>query len=337
MRGRTLAAYLLLACASVLVPQYAHAQADAILGVDTITGVTQSLTPSEAAALIAGGGGAQGLDDVITIDRTYGLSVSQATSPLIGSTSTNRFWGFWDDPTTGLRLTCIISGTPDACNRNIQILSGYTFNLRDNANADKFTFTGSTGALTNVTLDAEATGNTVTLTDERHWVVASCQNTTAQAVFDLAAANTPAPSCDTGSNTQKAYLAFDDTADEGFQDSWILPAGFTGAIDASFRWKATATSGTVGWCMQLIRVADGATSDPAFPAQASGNCVSDTVKGTTLQENVATISGVTCTSCVAGDHIYVRISRDANGSAVTDSMTGDALLFTYGRTIRIAR
>ena len=192
------------------------------------------------------------------------------------------------------------------------------------------------GTLTNVTLDGEGTGNTITLTEERHFVVAACQNTTAQAVFDLNTANTPAPTCDTGTNTQKAYLAFDATTDEAFQDSWILPTGFTGAIDVHFRWKAAATSGAVGWCAQLIRVPDAATSDPAFPAQASGNCVSDTAKGTTLQENTATISGVTCTSCAAGDHVYVRISRDANGGAVTDSMTGDAFLLTYGRTWRVA-
>jgi hypothetical protein len=30
----------------------------------------------------------------------------------------------------------------------------------------------------------------------------------------------------------------------------------------------------------------------------------------------------------------VVISRDANGGAVTDDMTGDAKLITYGRTIR---
>jgi len=178
--------------------------------------------------------------------------------------------------------------------------------------------------------------NLVFIVDERHFAVATCQNTTASTNFDTPTTNAPAATCDTGSNTQKGYLAFDATTDESFEDHWILPTGFTGAINAHFRWKAAATTGATGWCMQLIRVADGSTSDPAYPAQASGNCVSDTAKGTTLQENTATISGVTCTSCAAGDHIYVRVSRDANGGAVTDDMTGDALLLTYGRTIRVA-
>lgn len=197
-------------------------------------------------------------------------------------------------------------------------------------------YAADTKTLTNTTLSAEGTGNVLTIPFEAHWPVAGCNNATAGPVFDLPTSNAPAATCDTGTNTQKAYLAFDATTEESFQDHWILPTGFTGAIDVHFRWKAAATTGAVGWCAQLIRVPDAATSDPAFPAQAAGNCVSDTAKGTTLQENTATISGVTCTSCAAGDHVYVRISRDADGGAVTDDMTGDAFLLTYGRTWRLA-
>lgn len=230
----------------------------------------------------------------------------------------------------------VCSGVENDCNHARKIASGKTWSLQNSSGVDKFLFTESTGALTKLTLDAEADGNTITIPDERHFAVGTCQNTTPTANFDLPTTNAPAPTCDTGSNTQKAYLAFDATTDEAFEDHWILPTGFTGAIDVHFRWKAAATTGSVGWCAQLVRVADGSTSDPAYPAQAAGNCVSDTAKGTTLQENSATKTGVTCTSCAAGDHVYVRISRDANGGAVTDDMTGDALLLTYGRTIRVA-
>jgi hypothetical protein len=194
----------------------------------------------------------------------------------------------------------------------------------------------STSTLTNKTYDVEGTGNTFTIYDELWSDAASCQGSTAAQIWDTAASNVPAATCDTGTNTQKAYLAYDDTTDEAVEMKFRLPTGFTGAIDWVFRWKAAATSGAVGWCVQLIRVPDGATSDPAYPAQASGNCVSDTTKGTTLQENEATISGVTCTSCVAGDLVYARISRDANGGAVTDSMTGDAFLLGWMRRIRRA-
>jgi len=202
---------------------------------------------------------------------------------------------------------------------------------------DTFLFAAKAATLTNKTYDAEGTGNVLTIPFESHWSVAGCNNATAGPVFDLPTANAPFVDCDTGSNTQKAYLAFDATTDESFQDHWILPTGFTGSIDVHLRWKAAAITGSVAWCAQLIRVPDAATSNPAFPAQATGNCVSDAAKETTLQENTATIAGVTCTSCAAGDHVYVRISRDPDETSTrTDDMAGDALLLTYGRTWRVA-
>lgn len=194
----------------------------------------------------------------------------------------------------------------------------------------------STQTLENKTLDAEGTGNIITIPFEQWFDVAGCDNATAGHVWNSPTANAAAPTCDTGSNTQKAYLAYDATTDESIQGSFVLPTGFTGNIDIMFKWKAAATTGSVGWCMQLVRVPDGSTSDPAFPAQAAGNCVSDAAKGTTLQENDATITNVTCTSCAAGDHVYWRLSRDADGGAVTDDMTGDALLMKFGRRWRLA-
>jgi hypothetical protein len=230
----------------------------------------------------------------------------------------------------------ICDGVENDCDREITIASGKTYRLKDSGGNTDFEYTESTGKITVATIDATVANVALTLYDERHFSVATCQNTTAAATFDLATTNTPAPTCNTGSNTQKAYLAFDATTDESFEDHWILPTGFV-SVNVHFRWKAAATSGAVGWCAQLIRVADGSTSDPAYPAQASGNCVSDTAKGTTLQENAASITSVTCTSCVAGDHVYVRISRDANGGAVTDDMTGDALLLNYGRVFVVTQ
>jgi hypothetical protein len=131
---------------------------------------------------------------------------------------------------------------------------------------------------------------------------------------------------------------FDATTDETIERSWMLPGDWnSGALDVKFRWKAASISGAVGWCLQIARTADGATSSTTFAGQGSGNCVSDTAKGTTLQENDATITNVTCTSCASGDRLKLRISRDANGTAVTDDMTGDAKLIgielTWRRTM----
>ena len=192
--------------------------------------------------------------------------------------------------------------------------------------------TGAAGAILRTDGSTPQQTSWVSFTDVKWYEAAGCNNATAGPIWNLPTSNAPAAAC-VGSNTRLGVLNYDADTDESAFFSIMLPAGFTGAIDIKFRWYATATSGAVGWCALLVRVPDGATSDPSLPVQA-GNCVSDTAKGTTLQENDATVTGVTCTSCVAGDRVNVGIVRDANGSAVTDSMTGDASLVGVEITTR---
>jgi hypothetical protein len=168
--------------------------------------------------------------------------------------------------------------------------------------------------------------------DEKWFDVAGCNNVTAGPVFDLPTSNAPAAVCD--SAVVGAYLAFDGTTDEGFNFKFRMPTGHT-AVDFVFRWKSVLTTSPVGWCAQLVRIPTGVTSgSSSVAAQSSSNCVSDAAAGTTLQENEATITGATCASCVGGDLIYGRISRDADGSAVTDTLGGDALLIGFMRRTR---
>lgn len=306
--------------------------------VDECTSCSVSVVARRTTAVL-GGGSSGGSTSWASLLATGAMGTSE-TVPFsirgIGGQSTNG-WDFYQSSGGVWTDVCIVSSVPNACHYIRQLSATYTFEIRNASATAIFTVSNDTGALTNVTLNAEGTGNTITIQEEVWWDVAACQNTTASLIWDVPTANSPAAACDTGSNTQKAYASFDATTDESFEMNWVLPTGWTGAIDMHFIWKAAATSGAVGWCAQLIRVADGATSDPAYPAQASGNCVSDTAKGTTLQENRANITGVTCTSCAAGDHVYVRISRDANGGAVTDDMAGDAHLMKVGRTWRVAK
>ena len=237
--------------------------------------------------------------------------------------------GVWTD-------VCVVANVENACNYIRKLSATYYFEIQNNSGTSIFRVDNDTGALFNVNVNGEGAGNTITLTEETWFNVAACQNTTASHIFDLPTSNSPTATCDTGTNTQKGYEAFDPTTDQSIHGHWVLPTGFTGSIDIKFIWKIAATSGSAGWCFQMIRVPDGSTSDPAFPAQASGNCVSDAAKGTTLQENLASISGVTCSSCAAGDHVYWRLSRDADGSAVTDDATGNGFLLAFGRVWRVA-
>lgn len=271
-----------------------------------------------AVASVRGGGGSgwpSGTSDK-EINNADGLS---GAIWILGSGGDGT--GVYHDPTNGPQVVSKCSGVINGCHYYRKLADGKKFGLTNSSDV--------------VILEWDHTGaQTKGFRDERHFSVATCQAGVAQAIHGLAAANAPAPVCDpANTNGIRAYLAFDDATDESLFDEWIWPVGAT-AVDVVFRWKGDNTSNAVGWCAQLVRIPDGATSDPAFPAQASGNCVSDTAKGTTLQENTATITAATCTSCVAGDRIAVRISRDANGGGVTDSFVGDAFLLMFGRIFR---
>lgn len=236
-------------------------------------------------------------------------------------------------------IECVISGVVGDCDKIFLIDAGNKFEIQNSSGTPKFTLTETTGAITNATIDGEGTGNTITLTEEQWFDAAACQAGTPSHIWNTPSSNAPAATCDpTNTNAIKAYLAFDDTTDESIYGSWTLPTGFSASagIDIKFKWKGANTTNAAGWCFEMVRVPDGATSDPAMPGQAAGNCVSDTAKGTTLQENDATITGATCTSCVAGDRVNWRLSRDANGGAVTDSFVGDGFLIAFGRIWRVA-
>lgn len=299
---------------------------------------TVSVTATASPGVMGGGGGAGGGGvagwpvSAITKILTWANSFLNA----LGIGGSTNYWAIYEDTIKGLQFNCVIGGTENACHYIRELAAGFYWEIRNHLGASIFRVDNDTGTITNATLDGEGSGNTITLTQEQWFNVVSCQNTTPSHIHDTPTTNIPQELCDTGSNTQKGHAAFDATTDESIRGHWVLPVGFTGAIDVKGKYKIAATSGAVGWCFQMVRVPDGATSDPALPAQASGNCVSDTVKGTTLQENDFTISGVTCTSCAAGDHVYWSLSRDANGDAVTDDATGDAFLSTFGRILRVA-
>lgn len=206
------------------------------------------------------------------------------------------------------------------CDRVLNIPTGKVFDFQINSvSVGKLTGAG----VENLTLSAEGTGNVVTIPRRLWFPFAACQNATASLIWDSPTSNAPPAACVTGTNTQKGVADFDATTDESLQMTYMLPSTFTGAIDAKIVGLAAATSGAVGLCVQLVSTADAETDDPAFPAQGAGNCSSDTAKGTTLQLNTATIIGVTATGVAAGELLHIRFSRDADGSAVTDDMTGD--------------
>lgn len=176
--------------------------------------------------------------------------------------------------------------------------------------------------LTNKTVECES-GNTCTITSKLWFRGGLCNNATASTAWDLPTSNPAVATCVTGTNTQKAVLAFADGASTlSGQYLYALPTDFTGTIDATFKWYTSATAGDVVWQLATICVADGETDDPAFNTAST---VTDTAKGTTNQLNDASITGVTITGCAAGEVLHLKVSRDPTTGADTLAATANLL------------
>lgn len=190
--------------------------------------------------------------------------------------------------------------------------------------ADTFTFT-------NKTLDAEATGNVITLPKRVWFPAAGCNNATAGSVWDLPVSNPAVAACKTGTNTQMGVLDFADSANLSAQVHHKLPSTWTGTVDANIKWLTTATTGDVVWQLATVCVADAETDDPAFNTAST---VTDTAKGTTLQTNDASITTVTVTGCAAGELMHVRIQRDS--AHASDTLAATARLIGVELVMREA-
>lgn len=236
------------------------------------------------------------------------------------------------------------SGTPEsAVTANICDLFQRSDGAAGTALYVKETGTGNTGwspaataagtvTFTNKTLDAEGTGNLLTIPERRWFEAARCDNATASTDWSLPAGTArPTPACITGTNTQRGVLDFDDTNDENAQTTIRLPADFTGAIDAVVFWQSTATTGNAVWQVQTVCVADAETGDPAYNTAST---VTDATKGTTNQFNSASLTGITITGCTASEVLFLRIRR--NPADAGDTLGATARLIGVEVTVRRA-
>src|SRR5262249_52428051 len=189
----------------------------------------------------------------------------------------------------------------------------------------------SSETLTNKTLDVEATGNSITTVSKLWFPGAGCVGGTAGLLWDTGASNAPTASCVTGTNTIKGVADFPDAVNVSMQTTTLLPADWSGNIDAKFKWVTSGTSGNVQWFLATICVADAETDDPAFHTASS---VIDTAKGPPNQTNDATITSVTVTGCAAGELLHLKVSRDATGGNASDTLAATASLIGVELTVR---
>jgi len=130
-------------------------------------------------------------------------------------------------------------------------------------------------------------------------------------------------------SNRRPVLAFDAATDETAYWTFVAPQGLTGTLTLVLTIAmASATSGTVGIQAQLEAITDGDSTDTDATTSfdSVNNSTSTTVPGTAGYIKQISITLTNADSIAAADYVRLSVNRDADGSAVTDSATGDMYL-----------
>jgi hypothetical protein len=167
---------------------------------------------------------------------------------------------------------------------------------------------------------------------------AGCVSTTASSNWDMIGNDVPVATCVDGTNVDKGVLTFNDGSGTNIvapsiQQTLLTPISPSPAtlgyvtnapITVTLMWYAAATTLETRWCAAVVCRADAETDDGA--AFDTAVCVEDTAKGTTLQNNLVTITlptGSTDT-CANSELLHLKVYRDSDNAG--DDMSGDANL-----------
>jgi hypothetical protein len=123
----------------------------------------------------------------------------------------------------------------------------------------------------------------------------------------------------------RRYLAFDATADETAEwGPFVVPQNVSGAWTAIVHYyMATATSASVRVQIQIECVTPGDALDmDSARSFDTATSAGDVVPGTGQYPDSFSLS-LNMDSAAAGDRMWVRFNRDADGTSGTDDATGD--------------
>lgn len=132
-------------------------------------------------------------------------------------------------------------------------------------------------------------------------------------------------------SNRRPALAFDGATDEECQWTFVAPQGLSGALSAVITYAAaSATSGAIGFQVQLEAITDGDTldTDAADSFDTANNSASTTVPGTAGYIDQISVTLTNADSIAAGDLCRLRLHRDADGSAITDNVASDIYVYS---------
>lgn len=173
----------------------------------------------------------------------------------------------------------------------------------------------SSNTFTNKTIDAEGTGNVVTIPFTYMWRGATCLAGSAQQDnWNTISGSAPTPECVTGSNVVLGSASYSDASTQSMQQIVHLPSDWTGTIDLNLGWHTAATSGNVVWQIQTACVATNESLDPSFNVAQT---ITVAAHGTANRLNVGSLTSVTTTGCAAGETLFLRVFRDPTHASDT--------------------
>jgi hypothetical protein len=178
-----------------------------------------------------------------------------------------------------------------------------------------------------------STGSTFTYVTPIELVLGACQNATSTISVSTPASNPPSPGCSGGPNTTFGFAQFSATT-QTLQARITLPGDWASGAgnDVTFIFADVTDNNAAHnevFNFQTVKVSNGATQDPSFSAAQLATVA---VQGTVLQRNSSTITTFTCTSCAAGDTLFLKFGLDSSRTA-TGNANLQSIIVKLKRTV----
>lgn len=272
----------------------------------------------------SGSGGVTGWPNILSSSAATSEAAGEAVSIRGRGAQASNGEDAYQDSSGFFQRVCVVANVRNACNYIRQLASGFYTEIRNHLGTPIFTLTNDTGALTNVTLDCEATGNNCKLYSPLcggELAGVDPATGTAAHIWDKSPLDSvPTATAVAGTNQTYGVIRFPDAdGDYGIAfTNCMLPSGFTGNVDAVAWGK---TTGTGNFRLQLATKCY--ASDEANDGSYNTASVYTMAAGTSGRLNRYALSNITVTGCAANEVMMVRIFRNRTEASDTLNNTFD--------------
>lgn len=287
-------------------------------GTIVVTGIGTTAVTSRG-----GASGVTGWPNILSSAAATSEAAGEAVSIRGKDAQANNGEDAFQDSSGFFQRVCVVAGVRNVCNYIRQLASGFYTEIRNHLGAPIFTLTNNTGALTNITLDCEATGNNCTLYNPLcggDLVGVDPASGTAGHIWDKSPLDTaPTAIAVTGANQTYGVARFPDSdGDYGVQLTCVLPPGFTGNVDAEV-WGKTTGTGNFRLQVATVCYAANEANDAAFNTASKFTLAA----GTSGRLNRYVLSSITMTGCAASELLMIRLFRNRTEASDTLNNTFD--------------